>query len=123
MSDSTFQQFHLNHDNPSRLSGSLQRGTRDNLQRSVLEQGRHRIPTSRFQRALPNREEGVRDALRSVVSMVGGLHGVTLLHSIGRAGVEERSYSNGVEWSGVISGYSMELHGVPKGDVAKPNRA
>jgi hypothetical protein len=35
----------------------------------------------------------------SVVSMVGGLHGVTLLHSMGRAGVEERSYSNGVEWS------------------------
>jgi hypothetical protein len=41
--------------------------------------------------------------------MVGGLHGVTLLHSMGRAGVEERSYSNGVEWSGVISGHSMEL--------------
>jgi subtilase family serine protease len=58
-----------------------------------------------------------------VVSMVGGLHGVTLLHSMGRAGVEERSYSNGVEWSGVISGHSMELHGVPKGDVAKPNGA
>jgi hypothetical protein len=53
MSDSTFQQFHLNHDNPSRLSGWLQRETRDNLQLSVLEQGRHRIPTSRFQRALP----------------------------------------------------------------------
>lgn len=30
-----------------------QRGTRDNLKRSVLEQGRHRIPTSCFQRALP----------------------------------------------------------------------
>jgi hypothetical protein len=58
-----------------------------------------------------------------VVSMVGGLHGVTLLHSMGRAGVEERSHSNSVEWSGVISGYSMELHGVPKGDVAKPNEA
>jgi hypothetical protein len=28
-----------------------------------------------------------------------------------------------MEWSGVISGYSMEFHGVPKGDVAKPNRA
>jgi hypothetical protein len=58
-----------------------------------------------------------------VVSMVGGLHGVTLLHSMGRAGVEERSHSNSVEWSGVISGHSMELHGVPKGDVAKPDGA
>jgi hypothetical protein len=28
-----------------------------------------------------------------------------------------------MEWSGVISGYSMEFHGVPKGDVARPNRA
>jgi hypothetical protein len=55
--------------------------------------------------------------------MVGGLHGVTLLHSMGRAGVEERSHSNSVEWSGVISGHSMELHGVPEGDVAKPNGA
>jgi hypothetical protein len=64
-----------------------------------------------------------RSLLYAVVSMVGGLHGVTLLHSMGRAGVEERSYSNGVEWSGVISGHSMELHGVPKGDVAKPNGA
>jgi hypothetical protein len=55
--------------------------------------------------------------------MVGGLHGVTLLHSMGRSRVEERFYSNSVEWSGVISGYSMELHGIPKGDVAKPNEA
>jgi hypothetical protein len=55
--------------------------------------------------------------------MVGELHGGTLLHSMGRSRVEERLYSNGVEWSGVISGYSMELHGIPKGDVAKPNRA
>jgi hypothetical protein len=37
--------------------------------------------------------------------------------------VEERSYSNSVEWSGVVSSYSMGLHGVPKGDVAKPNQA
>jgi hypothetical protein len=66
---------------------------------------------------------GLYHQLPSVVSMVGGLHGVTLLHSMGRAGVEERSYSNGVEWSGVISGHSMELHGVPKGDVVKPNGA
>jgi hypothetical protein len=58
-----------------------------------------------------------------VVSMVGGLHGVTLLHSMGKAGVEERSHSNSVEWSGVISGHSMELHGVPKGDAAKPKEA
>jgi hypothetical protein len=35
--------------------------------------------------------------LPSVVSMVGGLHGVTLLHSIGRSRVEERFYSNSVE--------------------------
>jgi hypothetical protein len=55
--------------------------------------------------------------------MVGGLHGVTLLHSIGRARVEERSHSNSVEWSGVISSHSIELYGVPEGDVAKPNRA
>jgi hypothetical protein len=48
---------------------------------------------------------------------------VTLLHSIKRARVEERSCSNSVEWSGVVSGHSMELHGVPKGDVAKPNGA
>jgi hypothetical protein len=59
----------------------------------------------------------------AVVSMVGGLHGVTLLHSMGRAEVEERSYSDGVEWSGVIGGHSMGLHGVPRGDVAKPNGA
>jgi hypothetical protein len=58
-----------------------------------------------------------------VVSMVGGLDGVTLLHSIGRSRVEERFYSNSVEWSGVISGYSMELYGIPKGDAAKPNEA
>jgi hypothetical protein len=55
--------------------------------------------------------------------MVGGLYAVTLLHSIGRSRVEERFYSNSVEWSGVISGYSMELHGIPKGDAAKPNEA
>jgi hypothetical protein len=48
---------------------------------------------------------------------------VTLLHSMGRAEVEERSYSDGVEWSGVIGGHSMGLHGVPRGDVAKPNGA
>jgi hypothetical protein len=55
--------------------------------------------------------------------MVGGLHGVTLLHSMGRSRVEERFYSNSVEWSGVISGYSMELHRILKGYVAKPNEA
>jgi hypothetical protein len=32
-----------------------------------------------------------------------------------RSGVEERSHSNSVEWSGVVSGRSMELHGAPKG--------
>jgi hypothetical protein len=37
--------------------------------------------------------------------------------------VEERSYSNSVEWSGVVGGRSMELHGAPKEDVAKPNQA
>jgi hypothetical protein len=38
-----------------------------------------------------------------------------------RSGVEERSHSNGMEWSGVVGDDSMELHGVPKGEVAKPN--
>jgi hypothetical protein len=79
-------------------------------------------PKARGFRCLPINQGG-NLWLPSVVSMVGGLHGVTLLHSMGRAGVEERSYSNGVEWSGVISGHSMELHGVPEGDVAKPNGA
>jgi hypothetical protein len=32
-----------------------------------------------------------------------------------RSGVEERSHFNSVEWSGVVSGRSMELHGAPKG--------
>jgi hypothetical protein len=32
-----------------------------------------------------------------------------------RSGVEERSHSNSVEWSGVVSGRSMELHGAPRG--------
>jgi hypothetical protein len=30
---------------------------------------------------------------------------------------------SGVEWSGVVDGHSIELHGVPKEDVAKPNQA
>jgi hypothetical protein len=40
-----------------------------------------------------------------------------------RSGVEERSRSNDMEWSGVVDGHSIELHGVPKEDVAKPNQA
>jgi hypothetical protein len=40
-----------------------------------------------------------------------------------RSGVEERSRSNGMEWSGVVDGHSIELHGVPKKDVAEPNQA
>jgi hypothetical protein len=40
-----------------------------------------------------------------------------------RSGVEEGSHSNGIEWTGVVGGNSMELHGVPKEDVAKPNQA
>jgi hypothetical protein len=36
-----------------------------------------------------------------------------------RSRVEERSHSNGIEWSGVVSGHSIELYGVPKEDVAK----
>jgi hypothetical protein len=40
-----------------------------------------------------------------------------------RSRVEERSHSNGMEWSGVVDSHSMELYGVPKGDAAKPNRA
>jgi hypothetical protein len=31
------------------------------------------------------------------------------------SGVQEGFHSNGIEWSGVVSGHSMKLHGVPKG--------
>jgi hypothetical protein len=58
-----------------------------------------------------------------VVLMIRGLYRVILLHSIGRARVEERSYSNSIEWSRVFSSHSIELYRVPKGDVAKPNGA